>query len=67
YLAARHRDGRNAIVIYDNRGAYVTAFAASTGEGEQGVKAAAVDASGQVYVAVESRSVHGVQDLRRKP
>ena len=67
YLAARHRDGRNAIVIYDNRGAYVAAWAASTAEGEQGVKTAAVDANGQVYAAVESRSVHGVQVFRRRP
>lgn len=67
YLAARHRDGRNAIAVYDNRGAYVTAWAATTGEGEQGVKTAAVDGNGLVYVAVESRSVHGVQVFRRKP
>jgi len=67
YLAARHRDGRNAIAMYDNRGAYVTAWAASTGDGEQGVKTAAVDANGLVYVAVESRGVHGVQVFRRKP
>ncbi len=66
YLAGRHRDGRNAIVVYDNRGAYVTAWAASTGEGDQGVKTAAVDANGLVYAAVESRTVHGVQVFRRK-
>jgi DNA-binding beta-propeller fold protein YncE len=67
YLAARHQDGRNAIAVYDNRGAYVTAWAASTGEGEQGVKTAAVDANGLVYAAVESRKVHGVQVFKRKP
>jgi hypothetical protein len=54
YLAARHRDGRNAIVIYDNRGAYVAAWAASTAEGEQGVKTAAVDANGQVYAPLRA-------------
>ncbi len=61
YLAARHRDGRNAIVKYDNRGAYVTAWAATTAQGEQGVKTAAVDANGLVYVAVEGKGTHGVQ------
>ncbi len=67
YLAARNRDGRNAIVKYDHRGAYVTAWAASTAEGEQGVKTAAVDAKGQVYVAVEGRNLHGVQVFRMNP
>jgi DNA-binding beta-propeller fold protein YncE len=67
YLAARHQDGRNAIAIYDNRGAYVAAWSAMTAEGEQGVKTAAVDAAGNVYVAVESRKHHGVQVFRRKP
>ena len=67
YLAARHQDGSNAIVVYDNRGAYVTAWAAMTAEGEQGVKTAAVHANGDVYVAVESRTKHGVQVYRRKP
>jgi hypothetical protein len=38
-----------------------------TAEGEQGVKTAAVDAAGNVYVAVESRDKHGVQVFRRKP
>lgn len=61
YLAARHRDGRNAIAMYDNRGAYVTSWPATTAEGEQGVKAAAIDADGRVYVAVEGKNVHGVQ------
>ena len=61
YLAARHRDGRNAIVKYDQRGAYVTAWAAATAEGEQGVKTATVDPNGLVYVAVEGRNQHGVQ------
>jgi vacuolar-type H+-ATPase subunit D/Vma8 len=67
YLAARNRDGRNAIVKYDHRGAYATAWAASTAEGEQGVKTAAVDANGQVYVAVESRALHGVQVFSMSP
>jgi sugar lactone lactonase YvrE len=67
YLAARNRDGRNAIVKYDHRGAYVTAWAASTAEGEQGVKTAAVDAKGQVYVAVEGRALHGVQVFSMSP
>lgn len=67
YLAARDQRRRNAIAIYDNRGAYVTAFTAMTAEGEQGVKTAAVDADGNIYVAVESRDKHGVQVFRRKP
>ncbi len=67
YLAARHRDGRNAIAMYDNRGAFVAAWAAMTAEGEQGVKAAAVDADGLVYVAVESRTQHGVHVYQRIP
>jgi hypothetical protein len=67
YLAARHRDGRNAIAMYDNRGAFVTAWAASTAEGEQGVKTALVDDAGLVYVAVESKDAHGVQVYRREP
>ena len=67
YLAARHRDGRNAIVKYDRRGAYVTAWAATTAQGEQGVKTAAVDAQGRVYVAVESRDLHGVQVFEISP
>jgi len=66
YLAARRQDGRNAIVKYDHRGAYVTAWTAATAEGEQGVKTAAVDAQGQVYVAVEGSSLHGVQVYRMK-
>jgi DNA-binding beta-propeller fold protein YncE len=61
YLAARHQDGRNAIVKYDPRGGYVTAWAAATAQGDQGVKTAAVDASGRVYVAVEGKGIHGVQ------
>ncbi len=67
YLAARNQDRRNAIAIYDNRGAYVTAITAMAAEGEQGVKTAAVDDAGNVYVAVESRDKHGVQVFRRKP
>lgn len=67
YLAARHWDGRNAIVVYDHRGAYVTAWTASTAEGEQGVKTAVVDSEGRVYVAVESRTQHGVQVYEQIP
>jgi DNA-binding beta-propeller fold protein YncE len=65
YLAARRRDGRNAIAMYDSRGAYVTAWAPTTAEGEQGVKTAAVDRKGLVYAAVESKGVHGVQVFRK--
>ena len=46
---------------YDPRGGYVTAWAAATAQGDQGVKTAAVDASGRVYVAVEGKGIHGVQ------
>jgi DNA-binding beta-propeller fold protein YncE len=67
YLAARHRDGRNAIAMYDNRGAFLTTWTASTGEGEQGVKTALVDGAGLVYIAVESKTAHGVQVFRREP
>jgi len=67
YLAARDREGRNAIVVYDNRGAYVTAWTATPSQGEQGVKAAAVDASGRVWVAVESRNAHGVEVFAPAP
>ena len=67
YVAARDQQRHNAIVIYDNRGAYVGNFIASSGEGEQGVKTAAVDPQGNIYVAVEGRGVHGVQVFRRKP
>lgn len=67
YLAARRRDGSNAIVKYDGRGAYVTAWVAATAQGEQGVKTAAVDSAGQVYVAVEGKGVHGVQVYRPQP
>lgn len=67
YLAARDQERRNAIAIYDNRGAYVTSFTAMTAEGEQGVKTAAVDADGNIYAAIESRDKHGVQVFRRKP
>jgi DNA-binding beta-propeller fold protein YncE len=66
YLAARDRDGRNAIAIYDARGAYLTALTAVTAEGEQGVKTAAVSSDGDVYVAVESKTRHGVQVFRRR-
>jgi len=66
YLAARRQDGRNAIVKYDHRGAYVTAWTAAAAEGEQGVKTAAVDAQGQVHVAAEGPSLHGVQVYRMK-
>jgi len=67
YLAARDMNRRNAVAVYDNRGAYVTALTAVTAEGEQGVKTATVDAAGNIYVAVESRDKHGVQVFRRKP
>lgn len=67
YLAARDINRRNAVAVYDNRGAYVTALTAVTAEGEQGVKTAAVDGAGNIYVAVESRDKHGVQVFRRKP
>jgi DNA-binding beta-propeller fold protein YncE len=67
YLAARRRDGSNAVVKYDNRGAYVAAWTVTTAQGEQGVKTAAVDGAGQVYVAVEGKGVHGVQVFARKP
>ena len=66
YLAARRRDGSNAIVKYNSR-AYVAAWTAEGAEGEQGVKTAVVDRSGQVYVAVEGKSVHGVQVFRPSP
>jgi hypothetical protein len=67
YLAARHRDGRNAIAVYDNRGAFVTAIAATTAEGEQGVKASLIDEkTGLLYVAVENKNVHGVQVFQRE-
>jgi len=61
YLAARDGSGRNAVVMYDGRGAYVTSWPVRTAEGEQGVKTAAVDADGRVYAAVEGKGVHGVQ------
>lgn len=67
YIAARDQQRRNAIAIYDNHGAYAGDFVAKTGEGDQGVKTAAVDKNGNVYVAVEGRGVHGVQVFRRKP
>ncbi|MBI4889803.1 MAG: 6-bladed beta-propeller, partial [Acidobacteria bacterium] len=67
YLAARDRARRNTIAIYDQRGAYVTALTALTAEGEQGVKTAAVDENGNIYVAVESKDKHGVQVFRKKP
>jgi hypothetical protein len=51
--------------MYDNRGAYVTAWAPATAEGEQGVKTIAVDRDGLVYAAVESKGVHGVQVFRK--
>jgi DNA-binding beta-propeller fold protein YncE len=66
YIAARDQQRRNAIVIYDDRGEYAGHFIAKTGEGEQGVKTAAVDRDGNIYVAVEGRGVHGVQVFRRK-
>jgi DNA-binding beta-propeller fold protein YncE len=67
YLAARHRDGRNAIAVYDKRGAFLSAWAAATAEGEQGVKTALADNRGLVYVAVESKTAHGVQVYQREP
>jgi DNA-binding beta-propeller fold protein YncE len=61
YLAARDAKQRNAIVKYDSRGAYAAHWVAASGEGEQGVKTAAVDPKGLVYVAVEGKTAHGVQ------
>ncbi len=59
YLAARDRQRGNAVVKYDARGAFVTAWRM------EGVKTAAVDANGLVYTAYEGKGVHGVQVYQR--
>lgn len=64
YLAARHKDGKNAVVMYDARGAFLTAWSVPVGPEEQGIKAATINRDGSVYAAVESRHRHGVQVFR---
>ncbi|MCX6621431.1 MAG: 6-bladed beta-propeller [Acidobacteria bacterium] len=67
YLAARDPQRKNALVIYDNRGGFVTELRPFTGDGEKELKTAYVDSKGLVYIAVESKGLHGVQVFRVIP
>ena len=60
YLAARTITSKNAVVMYDRRGAYVTAWPVPGEGGELSLKSTDVDAQGRIYVTIESRTKHGI-------
>jgi len=60
YLAARNARHGNAVVMYDQRGAYVTSWSVREAGRELGVRSVAVDRAGLIHVAVDSPTRHGV-------
>ena len=61
YLAGRTVQDRNAVVMYDRRGAYVTAWPVpAEGGGELSLKSIDVGGDGRVYVTIENKNRHGI-------
>jgi DNA-binding beta-propeller fold protein YncE len=61
YLAGRTADDRNAVVMYDRRGAYVTAWPVpAEGGGELSLKSIDVSPQGRIYVTIENKNQHGI-------
>jgi hypothetical protein len=61
YLAGRTETGRNAVVMYDRRGAYVTAWPViAEGGGELSLKSVDIGPQGQIYVTIENKDQHGM-------
>ncbi len=67
YLAARDPERHNALVIYDSRGAWAGELRPFTDDGDKNLKTAFVDSKGLVYVAIESKGLHGVQIYKPLP
>jgi DNA-binding beta-propeller fold protein YncE len=67
YLAARDVKNRNSLLIFDHRGAFITSIVPFSDDRERDLKTAFVDAAGLVYIAVESKGIHGVQVFRKLP
>ena len=67
YLAARDPQRKNALVIFDNRGGFVTEIRPFTDDGDKDLKTAYVDKNGLIYIAIESKGLHGVQVFRKLP
>ncbi|MGH9664971.1 MAG: NHL repeat-containing protein, partial [Bryobacteraceae bacterium] len=66
YLMSRDKQNRNAIVKYNNNGTLVASWPPLRSVMEWGVKAAAVDADGTIYVAVESKAHVGIEVYREE-
>jgi DNA-binding beta-propeller fold protein YncE len=66
YLMSRDKDNRNSIVKYNNNGSLVTSWPPLRSVSEWGVKAAAVDCDGTIYVAVESKARVGIEIYREE-
>ena len=61
YLAARTAADKNAVVMYDRRGAYVTAWPVPGEDGrELSMKSIDVSPQGRIYVTIESKDKHGM-------
>ena len=66
YLAARDAGGKNAVVIYDRRGAFVSEWTGPVEGRPLQLKSALADAAGRVWVTIETGQRHGLALLERK-
>jgi DNA-binding beta-propeller fold protein YncE len=61
YLAGRTAADKNAVVMYDRRGAYVTAWGIPGEDGgELSLKSIDVAPDGRIYTTIESKDKHGM-------
>lgn len=66
YIAARDIHGKNAVVMYDLRGAYVTAWPVPGADGNLTLKSTAVDPQGRIHVTIETPTKHGIAVFEAK-
>jgi DNA-binding beta-propeller fold protein YncE len=66
YLAARDAASRNAVVMYDRRGRFVTEWTVPDEGKELQLKSAVADPAGRVWVTVETGDRHGLAVFERK-
>lgn len=67
YLAGRSAGNKNAVVMYDRRGGYVTAWPLpDEGSGPLSLKSIDVSLQGRIFVTIESKDRHGMAIFDRE-
>lgn len=66
YLAGRTATNKNAVLVYDRRGAFLTALPVP-GEGGTELSMKSIDAGpdGRIYVTIENQKLHGMAIFKR--